>query len=89
MAQHASLLPVTSEFTHDGTINLHNIERQNFEVTQRSVSGAEIVKSNAATYPPQCVDEVYRISDITDGCGFRDFNNETASDLRAIVQKTD
>ena len=72
MTQHVSLLPVASECTHNGTVNLHNIERQHFEMAQRSVSRAEIVKSNAATYPAQHIDEVCRISDIPDRCGFRD-----------------
>src|SRR6516164_7422502 len=58
-------------------------------MTQRSMSGAEVVKGNAAADSPQGSDGIRRIFYVTNGRGLCDFNNQATGDLGAVVQKRD
>ena len=53
---------------------------------QRGMAGAKIVECDAAPGIAQRVDKAHRFGDVTQGRGFRDFDDEAACDVATVAQ---
>ena len=87
MAEKNPCLRPAPEISNQGTVDLDDIHRQDLKMPQRGMPGAKIVECNTAPGITQRADKARRLSDVIQGHGFRDFDDEAARDVAAVAQQ--
>src|SRR6516162_862568 len=75
------------QISNQRAIDLYDVDRQDLKMPQRGVAGAKIVERNAAPGTAQSVDKARRFCDVTQRCGFRDFDDKATGDVAAVTQQ--